>query len=389
MRWSWCLKGGILALLYSGVAQALPDTVQVHGYLSQGLVLSSDNNFLGPSESGSLQYGAAALNGIWTPNAWSHVAGQVISYRAGAQADGAPELDYGFADLHSTDTSRVGLRLGRLKTPLGLYNDTRDVPFTHAGILLPQAIYFDRARAQALHVDGAQAYATLAHGEHVLNVTLQAARTARDDPGAEYNFFGRDLPGALEPAVTKGINVNADLYGGRLRLAWSDGDLGLRYAPGAPDFLSAGRVNYQVRIASVQINTEDWTLTGEYAPSVRQYQGFGPFLDDRVPGRAWSLEGVWHVNPRWAGLLRHDRLTVDTRDPEGTRFAAQTNLPASLMFARDWVAGVSWQPDRRWLWKAEVHQVDGNAWLSLEDNPDLSRLQRRWQMFLLQGSWRF
>ena len=31
----------------------------------------------------------------------------------------------------------MGIRLGRMKTPLGFYNDTLDVPFTRPSILLP------------------------------------------------------------------------------------------------------------------------------------------------------------------------------------------------------------------------------------------------------------
>ena len=45
-----------------------------------------------------------------------------------------------------------------MKTPLGLYNDTRDVAFTRPSILLPQSIYFDRTRKLALAADGVHLY---------------------------------------------------------------------------------------------------------------------------------------------------------------------------------------------------------------------------------------
>jgi hypothetical protein len=41
---------------------------------------------------------------------------------------------------------------------LGLYNETRDVPFTHPGIFLPQVVYFDRVRNLVLSTDGAMLY---------------------------------------------------------------------------------------------------------------------------------------------------------------------------------------------------------------------------------------
>jgi hypothetical protein len=49
---------------------------------------------------------------------------------AGDMYDGTPALDYALVDLTlaETDSHSLGLRLGRLKNPFGLYNETRDVP---------------------------------------------------------------------------------------------------------------------------------------------------------------------------------------------------------------------------------------------------------------------
>ena len=73
---------------------------------------------------------------------------QGLSRTAGEGSPGNIRLDYGFIDytFSNQENSQFGIRLGRMKNPLGFYNDTRDVPFTRPSILLPQSIYFDRTR---------------------------------------------------------------------------------------------------------------------------------------------------------------------------------------------------------------------------------------------------
>ena len=85
---------------------------------------------------------------------------QGISRWAGKGSTGNVRLDYGFMDYtyYSGETGQLGIRLGRMKNPLGFYNDTRDVPFTRPSILLPQSIYFDRTRKLALAADGMHMY---------------------------------------------------------------------------------------------------------------------------------------------------------------------------------------------------------------------------------------
>jgi inorganic pyrophosphatase len=52
-------------------------------------------------------------------------------------------LDYGFVDrtLLADGDDQVGLRLGKIKNPIGFFNTTRDVAHTRPGIIMPQSIY--------------------------------------------------------------------------------------------------------------------------------------------------------------------------------------------------------------------------------------------------------
>lgn len=174
---------------------------QVGGFITQALVSSDANRFAGNSASGvSTQLREIALYASGQPRANLRLAGQVMSRRAGQVDDGQPRIDYLLADLSlaSQPHNSYGLRIGRLKSPLGFYNDTRDVAFTRPSIMLPQSVYFDRARNLELSVDGMMFYGHYPlPGNLRLDVDLLGGYT-RKDRNVEYAYFWDDLPGYFQ-----------------------------------------------------------------------------------------------------------------------------------------------------------------------------------------------
>jgi hypothetical protein len=155
------LKAASLIFYYSQNSFAdWKDTFQYHGFISQNFVLSSENNFYGESSKGSFDFTEAGFNVSLRPLSRLGLAAQVLYRRAGELEDEEVRLDYGVVEFTALDAAevRAGLRLGRVKNPLGLYNETRDVAFTRPSIFLSQSIYFDRTRNFALSSDGGQVY---------------------------------------------------------------------------------------------------------------------------------------------------------------------------------------------------------------------------------------
>lgn len=129
------------------LALELFEGFQVHGFLSQGYILTTNNNFFGSSErGGSLDFTEMGINASWMVRPYLQTAVQILSRRAGEAAENEPELDFALLDYTAVETAdrRLGVRGGRVRLPFGLYGDTRDVAFTRPSILLPQSIYFDR-----------------------------------------------------------------------------------------------------------------------------------------------------------------------------------------------------------------------------------------------------
>jgi hypothetical protein len=178
--------------------------IQVHGFASQGVVNTSDNRFFGNSPSTSFDFTELGVNASYQASPRLLFSGQILARRAGEMYDGTPSLDYGLMDFSfvSDAEKRLGVRIGRIKNPFGLYNETRDVPFTRPGIFLPQVIYYDKIRNVLLSYDGAMLYGDLFRPQGNLSLSLGAGRSVIDE-NVEWAYLADDFAGELK---AEGIN---------------------------------------------------------------------------------------------------------------------------------------------------------------------------------------
>lgn len=369
---------------------SLPVDLQIQGFLSQAFVKTNHNRFYGPSDKGSWDFREIGLNAGYQPQPHVRFAGQLLSRTAGEMSDGGVELDYALVDLTPViqEDRRMGIRLGRMKNPLGLYNATRDVPFTRPSIFLPQSIYFDKVRNLELSVDGGGLYADWQGGRSDLFLELYGG-LLRVDGNVENAFLFFERPGHLsgdEPWVSGRLMYELD--GGRLRLALSGARGEMQYEPAANDDLQAGTVKVEFWIASAQYNAENWSLTAEYMRELVNYRDFGLpiFLNNHASGK--YVQGAYHLTPEWELFVRYDVSYFSDEDKKGERQSAVTGAPAHFFFAKDLTFGVRWDPMHNLMLRAEYHRVDGASWLSgVENNP--IDIVRKWDMFALQASYRF
>ena len=118
------------ALLHAQVSVTVGGReVQIHGYLSEGAAASTDNNYLRMNTSQGSLFTEAGLNVSSQISDKFRVGAQVYDRYIGELGKGRVYLDWAFADYHLKDW--IGFRAGKIKTPLGLYNDTQDQEFLH------------------------------------------------------------------------------------------------------------------------------------------------------------------------------------------------------------------------------------------------------------------
>lgn len=385
------LKGSLpwilsLSLHSTGQAAGWLDSFQYQGFIGQGLVITDDNNFYGSSSNGSLAFRELGLNASIRPSSQLQLAGQLLSRRAGETDNGDIRIDYALADysLHTNGTSQAGIRLGKIKNPLGLYNETRDVPFTRPSIFLPQGIYFDRTRELALTATGGQFYADHNIGDNLLSLQLSVG--ILEDKDLDYAILGINTPGDFESEVSYAARLLFDNQQGLL-VGLTYAIANLYYKPGAADPFSAGNFSFKPLILSLQYDAGRWELTSELASRPIKLNGLGPPADTNVTGQSAYLQGIFRFDTQWQGLLRYDAVYIDKNDRDGNAYATATGRPAHSRFAKDWTIGLRWIPAKSWMIGAEFHHVDGTAWLAAQDNPKPT--EQRWNMFSSEVSYRF
>ena len=362
------------------------DDLQIHGFLSQGYVNSSDNSFYGDSEHGSFDFREVGLNASFRIGPRWLVSGQLLSRKAGGMSNGSVNLDYGLVDFTalSDEYRRIGLIAGRFKNPLGFYNDTRDVPFTRPSVFLPQSVYWDKLRDIMLSNDGLQLYGEFYRCRHSLSLQLGVGNPLSDE-NLEWAYLGHDWPGSIDsdpPGI--GGRVLYELDHGRLRLAVSGITMAMKYQPAAFDPLSAGTIDIDYFIGSFQYNGERWSLTVEYMQEPVRWSGFGDVVRDRK-GTADGvyLQGSYRPLPDWELLLRYDAAFLDKSDRDGEKQSAETGVPAHLFFSHTWTFGLTWSPNEHIMLRGQYDHVDGTAFLSNRENPNPFATVRHWNMFSL------
>ncbi len=367
----------------------LPETVQIHGFASQSYIYTSGNNFFGHStNTGSLDFTELGINGSWRPLPQLQTSMQVVYRRAGLTDDSNVRIDFGFLDYSFiSDADKIlGVRLGRVVNPYGLYNDTRDMPFTRPSILLPQSIYFDVNRNFALSGDGIQVY-----GEHHsslgdFSLQVNGIYTRTNDPDLTTNLSS-GLPGSLigEPSWT--ARLMYEWGGGAVRLGITGSGLNASYKhEGWASAIKPLDFRLSPIVFSAQYNAENWSLTSEYA--IRNSEVSGLVNPSKsTTGESYYFQGSYRLIRNLEGFVRYDVQYEDTDDRNGQQYAARTGIPAYTRFAKDFTTGLRWDINDWCMVRAEYHRINGTGWISYLENK--GHTEQHWDLFGLSANFRF
>ncbi len=386
---------GIISI--PGIAEEMTPSQPIvwHGFASQALIITDHNRFFGPSDKASLDMTEIGLNGSiqWTPHI--RTAAQVLSRRAGKMDNGTPDLDYGLFDLrlHTTMHQQFGLYLGRIKNPIGLYNETRDVAFTRQGIFSPQSIYFDKVRDLLLSSDGVQFYSHTNLASGILSVRAGSGYPLVDR-NVEMAYLGQNYGGTLKGQQPAYIGqIMYELFGGRWIISASALTTALKFHPAAADRLSGldtGKVGIDYSVLSAQFNGEKWRLTSEVAFETIHFQGISAFHQSiSSHSLGYYLEASYQWHPTWQSFIRHERFYADKHDKYGKNYAVRDPfLSARSRYSRIWATGIRWNITASWMIRAEYQTHIGTAILSPAEN-NLNSAYKHWDLFAMAVSYRF
>lgn len=365
---------------------------QYHGFFSQSYTKSVQNNFFGTSSgAGSFAFRELGLNASVRPLPNVQTAVQALYREAGGSDTGEPRVDFFVVDYRpvNAEAFNFGVRAGRIKNPLGLYNDTRDVAFTRPSVVLPQSIYFDRVRDLGLSSDGAQLYFDSRSPWGEIGLQLHAAKPRFSDD-TEVALFSANLPGTLDADTSYMWRLVSELFDGQVKFAVSQAFVNMSYHATTNESNGNSALSFDPIIVSLQMRAQNWGVTTEYARRRFKFDNMA-VPNKQQTGESYYVQLHYVVVDNIRLFGRYDTTYLNVQDRNGEDYAVLTNgtRPAFSQFSKDAALGAQLETGKNWLFMIEQHWVEGTAWLPFQDNPDQTSLQRKWWMFNLLVSYRF
>lgn len=364
---------------------------QVHGFAAQGGVFTDHYDFFGNSSEGKASYYELGINGSLQLTPSLIASAQGILRDAGSTDSGKPRLDLALVDyrIHSTATHSLGLRAGRVKNPLGFYNETRDVIFTRPSILLPQSVYNETQGLRSLlfSSDGAQVYGDLQLGGHTASLTATVAtdrKLGEQEKSLLVNLGGE--PFDLE--ITRLWSVQAMDAFGPWRFGYSFTSVGFSLETD-PSFDLSADVDVEFHVVSAAWDGERLSLTAEYSalPQRARLVSGGASDHSSFTGDGGYLQAEYRVAPQWTVLGRYDLSFDDRADRYGRRYAEENpGAHRYEVFGRDLTLGVNWRSPMHWGVWGEVHLTDGALSVPALENDTYDH--RHWTTWMLMVAYR-
>jgi len=170
--------------------KVLNHDVQFHGFASQGFVGTDGNNWLTMKSGniGSGQFTDFGGNASLQITDKFRIGAQIYDRNLGQLGKWHPQLDWAVATYKFN--SWIGVRGGKVKTVMGLYNDTQDLDFLHTFALLPQSIYPTDLRDVTIAHTGGDVFGDVPLGKKggTLSYTAYVGRR-QDSPYGGYAYL--------------------------------------------------------------------------------------------------------------------------------------------------------------------------------------------------------
>jgi hypothetical protein len=283
--------------------------VEVHSFAQQGFVYSSANNFLTMDTSsgsfGMTDFGANISTKITDK---FRVGAQIFDYNLGALGNWKPQLDWAFGDYKFN--SYFGVRAGKVKTPIGLFNDVQDVDVLFPWALLPESVYPPDLRAFHLAHVGFVAYGGFGLPAKAGSVSWQGyagLRTLDQDGGIvlAYEQSGTILGHTSGPTIGADIRWNTPVTGLFLGASYAKTELN---SPAAVTDDVPGAVKDKYDTQDFYADFEKGRLKLDVEATIEpSWLRFGNEAFVYNPSRIWYVMGAWHFTRKFTGGSYYSR----------------------------------------------------------------------------------
>lgn len=391
---SWVLLGTLLLQSARAAAEEEPSDLQIHGFVSQGFIKTTKNNYLASTarKQGSFDFTEVGVNFTKPLGDKLRVGLQIFGHDLGPLGNYAPQLDWYYVDYRFFDW--FGIRAGKTKLPWGLYNEANDVDSGRVPVLLPQSVYPVSSREFLFAQTGGELYGDVRLGpvgslEYRLyggTIFLNAADVSTPLKGFEvpYEAGGRLM---WRPPV-EGLQVGGSAQALRFDFSFNPtpeqqaqyamkGQLPTDYAG-----VVTAKIPIKLWIASIEYQKERVALAAEYTRSYLHYQTNLLLPQNKVTREGGYVMASYQVAPWFTPGVYYSALFPNIHAP----VAADADPHPRSSFQHDVAVTLRYDITANWLVKVEGHYMHGTAGLqsSLNQNQPLKQLTKDWDVLLVK-----
>lgn len=432
MEFSHLLLVALVVCVNAIIGLALDNDLYLHGYVSQGYFLSTENNYPVPNTtSGSAEFSEVALNVYALPADKLTMGIQFIARDLGDDGNNAVYMDWAYGDYHWRDY--LGFRFGKIKMPSGLYNYSRDVDMARTSILMPESVYTENWRDFTLAVEGMGFYGNRnIRGIGEFDYDIFGGSLNVPDVNSAYwlDQFTGSMTGyhhgleiqqsdssvsvnyVLDQAAGTSIQMPWVAGGG---LFWNTPVSGLRL--GATIMFGRYEINHSGTFTKISTPTdstqeqslengfykEQWcsdyeldcfsveyalnrlTLVGEYARFI-QKDPYNHISD------GYYIQAGYQYNEKTSFSIYYSEYCNDTSDRSGNLFES-IGLKKYFRWQKDLCISGRIDITENWLFKLEGHVMNGAALVKRIHNEgsweDPGRLKENWMLFAAKTTFHF
>jgi len=404
-----------IGFAFSAVLQAEEKfPIDIHGYISQGFMYSNHNNYLADTKNGTFQFNELGVNFSTQVTDKLRLGMQFAALDLGDLGNDTIFLDWAYADYRWQDW--FGIRLGKIKIPMGFYNKTRDIDMLRTFVLLPQSIYSETFRDTLIAMKGIGVY-----GEAPLHAfgnisyeamygTMNIDRDSSTTKGVEGVGFFKVEKYQVKRAFCWAVTWETPLQGLRLHTSGINIDFKLAailtkdlivtipYPPyqiiiartGTP--LIAESPDFSKSIYALEYTWKDFVLAAEYSrqdfTQTTRITGASPFQ------RVLKFEGFYvsasyRFSDRFETGVYYSVFYKDRDDRDGTRTPYP---PPFSAYQKDACISFRLDLNDHWTFKLEGHLVDGTGLCFIQDNLDdagAPAFTRKWHLLAAKMTFSF
>ncbi len=374
--------------------------VDIHGFVSQGYLESTDNNYLAETEDGTFEFNEFGLN-FATEFDKLRIAFQLFSRDLGDEGNNDISLDWAMGDYRFNDA--FGIRAGKIKMPIGFYNQLRDLDMLRTSIFLPASIYGETMREITNAHQGGEVYGFLNAGNAGdVSYKLFYGTIDVDEDSLFINNMLYQLSFLSDPSVTNeyvtggALQWNTFIQGLRLGASYWNGDFDADAT--ANDLLGPGTTAdadaiYDVEsswVASIGYNWLDLELTAEYRQEkytlAIDVDPLGEIIDDTTTSEGWYIMASYRVKDWLAAGLYYSEYYSDRDDKDGENLEA-AGTPDYYAWQKEIVPTIRFDINEYWNIKLEAHFVNGAAQVLDLNNTDGK--EEDWTLYAVKTSFSF